>query len=108
MDPDEKAEPETTDLGTLLHSIGSRLFLLASAIRGAAADRGDGPESAEGRVASELAGDLEAICRRLDLVNGHLCERCLLAEVVEDVRIERTEEGVPSKQEKRGRRRKPR
>lgn len=106
MEPDDTDVTAATDVGTALHSLSTRLLVHAAAIRGAAADRGDGPETTEGRLASELAGGLEEIRRRLDLVSGHLCERCLLAEVVERVSIEPAEEGVAAKPPRRGRCRK--
>lgn len=99
---DETHNPQATDVGTLLWSIGSHLFLLAAAIRGTASDRGDPADSADGRVATELAGDLELAARRIDLVCANLCPVCRLLEVVECVVIERAKEP-----ERPARRRKP-
>ncbi len=102
-----EAEPERTDADTMMVSLADGLLASAMTLRGLASDRSDGPDCTEGRVQRELAGHLEMIARRLDLLRASLCERCRLREVVVSVAVESDANAEPPPQKAR-RRRKPR
>ncbi len=79
-------ETERTDIATFLGVLASRLRVQARALQGMAAAEGDAT-SVESREKSEMAGDLEAVAGRLDLIRQHLCPNCRMMEVVERVSI---------------------
>ncbi|GEM_PF-3193248 len=98
-----EADPERTDADTMMVSLADALLATATALRGLASDRSDDADCTEGRIQRELAGHLEQIARRLDLLRSGLCERCRMREVVVTAAIEPDANAEPTPQKARRR-----
>ncbi len=103
MDDAHEIETEHTDVVTLLGALADRLRMHGQAVRGIAAESTDDRASVESRTQAALAGDLDAVAARLDLLRAHLCPGCEVRVVVERVVVAGDRKRKP--RERRSRRR---
>ncbi len=81
---ENRIETERADLVSYLGVLASRLRVHALALQGMGERDA---ASIEERARGEMAGDLDAVAGRLDLIRQHLCSACRMLEVVETVSI---------------------